>query len=288
MPTPMETGDALHRAVLSIERLILRSAPTLGEKTFLIEDKKVIRVNGVRHEIDIFVTVDAAPGYAAVYIFECKNWANPVGKNEIVVFSEKIKVLNAAHGYFVAKSFTEDARAQANLDGRLTLLLAAEHDFASLAPLGDLNLHSIAAVAKHAETEFKKRGSTGSVLEPFELDKANATMRGETLDLNVFIRDWANKTIADDTLKIRTERMAEGVYERKVESKREFPDSDFIVNGLDMGSAAIVVDYHLHVYHPPIISRFDVESRGRFWSFAPFVLPEGGTMQMAIVEGQAR
>jgi hypothetical protein len=288
MPTAMEKGDALHRAVLSIEHAILKSTPTLSEKTFVIEDKKIVRVNGVRHEIDIYVTVDAALGYAAVYIFECKNWANPVGKDEIVAFSEKIRALNAAHGYFVAKSFTRDARAQAKLDGRLTLLLAAEHDFTGVVLPNVFNLHSIAAMPKHIEIQIKKRGAIGEHFVPLDLDNANVTFQGEKLDLQVFLRDWANKAVADDTLKIRTDRLEQGVYEREAKSEREFPNCELIVNGLDVGWIGIVVDYHLHVFHPPIVSRFDVETRGRFWSFAPVVLPEGGTMQMGIIERPAQ
>lgn len=284
MATAMQKGDALHSAVVSIERTILNQAPGFGEKTFVIEGKKIIRVNGVRHEVDIFVTVDAAPGYAAVYIFECKNWARPVGKDEIVAFSEKIRVLNAAHGYFVAKSFTADARAQARLDGRLTLLLVAEHDFTGMLLPNAFNLHSIAAVPKHIETEIKKRGATRKISEPLELDNLDVVYQDENLDFMVFLRDWANKAVSDDTLKIRTERLEQGVYEQKAKSEREFPNGELIVNGLDIGSIAIIVDYHLHVFHPPIVSRFDVETRGRFWSFAPVVLPEGGTMQMRVIE----
>jgi hypothetical protein len=33
----------------------------------------------VHHEIDIFVAVDTAPGYNAIYTFECKNWKENIG-----------------------------------------------------------------------------------------------------------------------------------------------------------------------------------------------------------------
>jgi Restriction endonuclease len=284
IPTAMEKGDALHKAVLSIEHAILKNAPGLSEKTFVIDEKKIIRVNDVRHEVDIYVTVDPAPGYASIYIFECKNWANPVGKNEIVAFSEKIRVLSAAHGYFVAKSFTADARAQARLDERLTLLLAAEHDFTGLAVPNVFNMHSISAVGKRIDTQIKKRDSTSEQIKHLNLPDVNVMYRGAKLEFLSFIREWANKSIQDDTLKIRTEKLEQGVYERTVKSVTDFPNCDFILNGLDIGSITIVVDYHLHVFHPPIVSRFDVETRGRSWSYSPFVLPEGGTVVMRVIE----
>jgi len=98
MPTAAEKGDALHDAVLSIESHILRTSPFLNEKNFKIETKKIVRFDGVHHEIDIYVTVDSAPDYSAIFIFECKNWQKSVGKTEIIDFIEKIKAVSAAHG----------------------------------------------------------------------------------------------------------------------------------------------------------------------------------------------
>ena len=111
MRSPSEKGDALEAAVAAIERHILGTSPRLSEKTFLIESKKRIFVNGVHHEIDIFVTIDPGGGYKSVFIFECKNWEDAVNKNEIVIFAEKVAAAQAQRGFFVAKSFTKDADA---------------------------------------------------------------------------------------------------------------------------------------------------------------------------------
>src|ERR1700722_8924757 len=113
MTTPAEKGNDLEKVVAGIERHILHTSPNLCENPFLIESKKIICVGGVHHEIDIFVTIDSARGYKSVYIFECKNWTDAVGKNEVIIFSQKIGAAQAQHGYFVAKSFTRDAEAQA-------------------------------------------------------------------------------------------------------------------------------------------------------------------------------
>jgi hypothetical protein len=104
-----EKGLGLELAVHAIENMILASSPALREKVFTIEPRKKVNVDGVHHEIDIFVSVEVAKGYTAVFIFECKNWEAAVNKNEIIVFSEKIKEVGAQQGYFVAKSFTKDA-----------------------------------------------------------------------------------------------------------------------------------------------------------------------------------
>ena len=114
--TPSERGNALESAVAAIESHILDTSPALREKTFFIEGKKIITVDGVHHEIDIYVTIDLGVGYTSVFIFECKNWQDPVGKNEVIVLSEKIDATQAQHGYLIGKSFTKDAQAQALKD----------------------------------------------------------------------------------------------------------------------------------------------------------------------------
>jgi hypothetical protein len=72
MLTPWEKGTSLELAVHAIEAAILRSSPSYQEKTFGIEMKKIVTVAGVRHEVDIWVSVDLGRGYEAFFIFECK------------------------------------------------------------------------------------------------------------------------------------------------------------------------------------------------------------------------
>jgi hypothetical protein len=120
MLTPKEKGNALELAVHAIESAIIKASPSYQEKTFAIDSNKIVTVSGVRHEIDIWVSVDLGSGYTARFIFECKNQEERVGKNEIIVFAEKIKAVQAQSGFFVAKSFTADAEAQqlSNLGSR--------------------------------------------------------------------------------------------------------------------------------------------------------------------------
>src|SRR5258707_7903089 len=115
MDTPKDKGDALENAVAAIEEVILQSSAGLGRKP-IVEKKKIIRVDGVRHEIDVYVTADLAPGYKSIFIFECKNWKEAVDKNAIIIFSKKIEVSHATSGCFVAKSYTSDAVSQAKGD----------------------------------------------------------------------------------------------------------------------------------------------------------------------------
>lgn len=150
--TSQAQGDALETAVRAIEAAILRTFPGYTEDTFKIEGKKIIRHEGVRHEIDLHVTIDAQHGYSAAFIFECKNWKEKVGKNEIIIFSEKIAATNAQRGFFVAKSYTADAAAQAAKDSRMELLTAEELDPEAI--LVPCEFHGIRMLPPQASVEI--------------------------------------------------------------------------------------------------------------------------------------
>jgi hypothetical protein len=111
--SPQEKGDRLERAVRAIEQAILRDFPAYSDKTFRFASKKIVNSGGVHHEIDVHVEVELGPGYNSVFIFECKNWEENVGKNEIIVFQEKIDATRAQRGFFVARGYTKDAVVQA-------------------------------------------------------------------------------------------------------------------------------------------------------------------------------
>src|SRR5712691_2164301 len=70
---PQEKGNALENAVHAIEMVILRTNPATKDATITIEPKKIVVVDGVKHEIDIYITIDLGHGYKSVFIFECKN-----------------------------------------------------------------------------------------------------------------------------------------------------------------------------------------------------------------------
>src|SRR5215470_1031252 len=115
--TAQVKGDALEDAVYMIERAILGADPDAVDSPIKIERKKIIKVQGVRHEIAIYITINNGKGYLSTFIFECKNWKNKVDKDEIIVFARKVAVVRATKGFFIARRFTSDAIAQAERDG---------------------------------------------------------------------------------------------------------------------------------------------------------------------------
>src|SRR6266852_7424166 len=211
MDTPQDKGDALENAVAAIEEVILQSSVGMGRKP-IVEKKKIIIVNEVRHEIDVYVTADFAPDYKPIFIFECKNWKEAVGKNEIIIFSEKIDVSRATSGCFVAKSYTSDAVNQAKQDPRITLLLASEYDSQSGAETFQFFTRS-PEMTKLDVTMFK-RGSAGLDLKPISPEASELECLGQPVNFRAQLNIWSMKVCDDDLMAFFEEPVPAGIYRR--------------------------------------------------------------------------
>jgi Restriction endonuclease len=281
MAMPHQKGNALEAAVASIERHILDISPNLREKPFFFESKKIINAGGVHHEIDILVTIDLGTGYRSVFIFECKNWEESVGKNEIIVFAEKIDVTQAQYGYFVAKSFTKDAEAQAATNPRIKLLRVAEHDPSDVpVPFG---FHILFITAEHAEATFYVRGRPHTQFDFVDLGMVATKLQGNIIDLRHYLIKWAEDTSQRDALSFRSERAIEGDYVRETESERVFSPGELMLDDYDIERAKTLIRYKASVVRSAVVSCFEVQSRGRVVSLAPVQIPSGPQMQIKMI-----
>ncbi|MCE9566389.1 MAG: restriction endonuclease [Planctomycetes bacterium] len=262
-------GKALEDAVCAIERCILEKSPGYSDKTFRIFSKKVIVVDEVRHEIDVWVEIDIAPGYATRFIFECKNWKEKVGKNEIIVFSEKISVSRAQDGIFVAKSFTSDAEAQARKDPRITLLLATAHDpKTSPVPVG---YHAV--LQDLAQTRASVSLHTTRNRGRLEND-APVLAAGVVMPLKDYITAWTREACEERLRSFGSGEAPAGHYDFEAKSTRTFKDGELVIDGEPVIQGEIVVNFRIEVVRPAVVSHFVVESRGRAYSYES--IPFGG------------
>jgi len=261
LATSQQKGDALEAVVAAVEALILETSPTTKDKTNIIESKKIVNVGGVRHEIDLYVTCDIAPGYKAIFIFECKNWKEAVGKNEIIVLSEKINACSAQHGYFVAKSFTSDAESQARKDPRVTLRIARGHDpVSTLVPFG---FHFTFTQPKEIRVKFSKWGSDGTKYEPVDLSGALVLLNGTPVQLPPYLNEWTTEAINSSMLTFPSGTLQEGIYLRSCQSARQFMEGQLNINASDMKSAELEVEFQIQLKRPAVISHYEVGGRGR-------------------------
>lgn len=257
---PNEKGRELEIAVEAIEAVILESSPSLLGP-FQIERRKRITVGDVHHEIDIFVQVGAAKGYESTFIFECKNWEAPVGKNEIIVFSEKIDATVAQRGYVVAKGFTRDAFAQAAKDPRITTLYAIERDAAKTAPPDGFHI-TVNASAK-PDTVFRVRGSTGAHSDPIDVNGKMFALNGKDLLVTDYLNSWIQQLYQDRLLWFQTAHLVEGIHQMLSDEKRSFDAGECVIDGRDIEHVRLFVEFGVQVIRPAVISDFEIATRGR-------------------------
>lgn len=284
MTTPLEKGNVLEEAVKAIEHTILQSTSGLEKDAFLLVSKKIVIVEGVRHEIDVWAEIDHGKGYKSIFIFECKNWESSVGKNEIIVFSEKIDAVQANRGFFVAKSLTKDAIAQAKKDKRITLLNATEHPVENI-PM-PFNFHFISKEGEHGDLTVEERNASNKPQgkkKKLNFSKVVCKLNDEPLNLLEYAQQWI-KDCADNRLKtFPSADKEDGIYDLDANDEREFGKGELIIDGKDVEKLKLVVTFKTKIVRPGIVSHYEVAARGRILSLAPVQVGDGGHIQMSFI-----
>lgn len=274
-------GDALERAVQLLETVILGTNASTREATVTIKPKKIIDDNGVKHEIDIYITVDPGNGYESIYIFECKNWEQKVGKNEIIVLSEKIDVIRATKGFFVAKSFTIDAKARAKQDQRITLLIATDDLGTSTSFITDFSININTNIDSHANFIYPP-GATAKL--PKLTNESFALYRNEPLLLRT-VNERIRQQLIDETMQ---RAPADAFFEDAGGYKRTqsvfFQPQELVIEGCEIYRADMTVTWKTRIIYPSIVSKFNIETRGRVIMYESGEVPLVGNIQMSLVE----
>jgi hypothetical protein len=261
MMVPDEKGHALEIAVHAIEAVILESSPSLHGEAFQIERRKTVTVDGVHHEIDVFAKVGAAKGYESIFIFECKNWETPVGKNEIIIFSEKIDAAVAQRGYFVAKEFTKDALAQAAKDKRITVLYVTEHDPTNVPP--PESFHFTAPACVKCSATFRVAGTSGTKPDALQVEGKLIRLRGSDVLLADYLTLWLDELYAQRLLWFYTADLPEGVHPLVVEDRRSFGAGELFIDGRGIEHVHLQAEFGVEIIRPAVISDYEVSNRGR-------------------------
>ena len=276
--TSQEKGNALEEAVHMIETVILGANSTTKETTVTIEPKKVMVIEGVKHEIDIFITIDYGRGYNAIFIFECKNWKEAVGKNEIIVFSEKIKDVQAQKGYFIAKSFGEYAVAQSKQDKRVELLVASDA-LGSLPPVV-ANYHIVHTNVVNLNTSLGMIGDPQKLGTLTVTDESKVNFQNEEFFLKVF-NERIHKAIIDEVMKHEpTATFVEGVvYFYDKTQTITFQPNELFIDSIECREIQVNIIWEARVFRPRIVSKFDIATRGRIITFESDPLPTGESIK---------
>ena len=259
--TSNEKGRRLEDAVKAIEGAIIRRLPGYSESTFNIEGRKIFVVNGVRHEVDVFVASLPGTGYESRFIFECKNWSEKVGKNEIIILSEKVRALNAQRGFIVAKAFTADAIAQLALDLRVEKLDADEIDASLVEVPGKFHLVQIGE--SDASIIIAHWGADGSKTMPLDMDKATLRLREEESPLRLYTDRWLIGERDERMKAFNSIAAGQGDHEIEFRAFNEFAEGEAFVDGSMISHLRANMRVKAKVVPAIVRSVFDVATRGR-------------------------
>jgi len=274
-------GNALEKAVHLIQETILKSDPKFAGIKFSIERNKIEIVAGVRHEIDVLVRTLPNSHYESVWIFECKNWNTPVGKNELIVLSEKVGAVGATKGFLVAREFTADAEAQAKLDNRLGLVLCTDE---FLSPVSFNMMHSEHELAP-IQISLKQRG-VPPLEHPNRLDWKTISCRfnGRPVNFAQFVMSYADKAIEEDEKENQSKYKCESSHHGERSLLVKFDPGEFVADSMDVEYMRIDIKFWVAVRKLKLISKFEFKNQDRVFSFEPIDdLISGKQIQIDVV-----
>lgn len=250
-------GKSLEDAVAFIESYIFSSNPKMRESDISMERNKIVDINGARNEIDLFIETDLGNGYKSVFIFECKYWDNKIDKNEVIIFSEKVKGVNAQKGFIVGKSFTADALKRAENDGKIeVVLLKDEFDV----DINAIPLHYYSPSIEKANIIVFGKELEGVILGPDD------TFLLENTEIKLF--DLVNKLSLDLQTEIYNSNPIIMLQQHSFEKEKEFEfeKKALTFKGKKVFKIKLNVFLKITKLTPFIKSKFDVEKRGRHYN----------------------
>jgi hypothetical protein len=281
-----EKGTDLERAIALIEKTILDAVLTLSDKSYKIYSPRIITVDGVKHEIDIWVEFDIGGGYKSIFIFEAKNWQKNIGKNHLIIFSKKIEAAQAQRGFFVAKSLTKYALAAATLDPRITVL-KVKQEFINSEVIS--RFHHIARDMLKTVTNLEFVPKTivpesESKVTAIDIQNPVILLNGAPISCKEYLSQQINLIVDEHTNHLATNMLPDGTYSYDIEKEIIVAPDDLVVNGLEIGRIKFRIRYYLDVVRPAIVSKYEVETRGRIYTFDAVKVGDAGAAQLTIIE----
>ena len=260
-----EKGRALEQAVKFIQEVILESSPEMVGKNFTIETNVRQNFSGVTHEIDVLVRTNRKSDYEAIWIFECKNWTDPVDKDVVTVLADKVDAWNANKGFLVAKRITSGAEAQLKKYPRLGFIRCSE-SFSG--PLTDVQLTHIFtdSLPTTIKIHFRDRLSN-SELPPLDYSKTPCRRFGQPADFLQFIQSEVEKVTRKDLAERNNQYKHIGTHWGHPHVLLDFQYGELELNGFAVDSIELPLFYFVINARAIISSKFELEGKGRFISF---------------------
>ena len=180
--------------------------------------------------------------------------------------------MSANHGYFVAKSFAKDAEARAQKDHRITLLAATGHNSATSIVPG--SFHMTAPASYKPSITFRVAGSSGTNVTPLDVQATTVRLGGSDTLLKKHLDSWVEEIYAERLLKFWTADLPEGVHPMMASALRSFAAGECFIHGKELDQVSMQIEFGVRSFRPPVISDYEVSTRGRVIRLAKVDLPE--------------
>ena len=282
-------GDALEDAVRMIETVILGADPNAKDSPIKIERKKVVIVQGVKHEIDIYIAINNARGYNSTYIFECKNWRTKIDKDKIIAFAQKVRDVRASTGFFIAKRFTKYAVAQAKRDG-IELLIADDKLEETLPFLNDFSIWGNNIIGTDSTYKFlvitQEEQNEGYL--PGYNSESFVRYKEEGLQLGSLVQRFQHQ-IVNDYMNQFPKSASKSEKQRFEQSKTFiFPPGELSIEGLECREMQLRVVWESKLIYPTFVSNFDIKTRSRVRTYATDESPLGAAFRFLLSQPMFR
>jgi len=242
-------GEELETAIEFIEKTILKYKSSLKDKDYFIERNKIIIKNGVKYEIDIYVEFDISLGQKFIYIFECKNWKKPVPRKEITDFNDKINLLDANKGFFIANKFSRDALNKTEEFSRVECLTFDREEFPKFSSIPNFIFNERVSNILKVNFYFENESYNGI---PLQLN-LSTIYGGRFYLLNQFVNEIHKlQKFHDENKKIIKRRI-------------DFVEKELLIDNKKVICADFYFNFKYAKLKPKTFVSYDVKKKGRFF-----------------------
>jgi hypothetical protein len=109
-------------------------------------------------------------------------------------------------------------------------------------------------------------------------------LNGTPISCMEYISQQINATVGEHTSHLPTGTLPDGTYPYDIEKEIVVAPDHLVVNGLEIGRIKLRVRYYVEVVRPAIVSKCEVETRGRIYTFDAVKVGDAGASQLTLIE----
>jgi hypothetical protein len=260
-----EKGRFLEEKVAELLKAVFEYDPKLKTSDFYIKLNETLQVNGVPYQIDVWVeTAKSSSFYRSVFIYECKNWREPVGKAEVSSLAKKVEALEATRGFLVAHRFTKHAHKLVESEPRIALLECSD-DFSNFM---QIEASHVAYEPTKLSLTIQSRYAPKLFNNEQELQSMTCQFNGELMPFPSF-QEMLLRTF------FRQYELGKPLFSHYLANhfaafdwSIPYAEGQLLIGQIDI--ASLRIDAKFFVYFQPmhLISKFEIKGMGRTCSLA--------------------